>query len=207
RSRQRVSVRKRGRRTIRRRFEAAAIWLLDVGSGAQRRLTPWRNGLEHFASSFSPDGTTLLATRHDNRRTDEAEPIALDLASGRSTRLLVDGGFPVYSPDGAAIALVREGPDGATDLYVLDTSGLRRLTRSPGKLELFASWDPSGQRLAYVRFSGGNSEAASFGIGDALMQINADGSCPTKTLSEPGVGFYVPAWQPGPGREAGRIAC
>lgn len=207
RSVQRVSVTERGRRTIRRRFEAAAIWLLDLSSGTRHRLTPWRNGLEHFASSFSPDGTTLLATRHDDRRTDEAEPVALRLDNGASTRLLVDGGFPVYSPDGSAIALVREGPDEATDLYVLDAGGLRRLTRSPGRLELFPSWDPSGQRLAYVRFSGGNSEAASFGIGDALMQVNADGTCPTKTLSAPGTGFYVPAWQPGPGREAGRIDC
>jgi Tol biopolymer transport system component len=207
RSVQRVSATKRGRKTIRRRFEAAAIWLFDLASGAQRRITPWRNGLEHFASSFSPDGTTLLATRQDDRRTDEAEPVALGLDNGTSARLLVDGGFPVYSPDGSAIAVVREGPDDATDLYVLDAGGLRRLTRSPGKLELFPSWDPSGQRLAYVRFSGGNSETASFGIGDALMQINADGSCQMKTLSEPGAGFYVPAWQSGLGREAGRIDC
>lgn len=195
-------------RERRRRFEAAAIWMLDLASGAQRRLTPWRNGLEYLASSFSLDGSTLLATRSDNRRTDTPEPVALRLDSGAATRLLVDGLFPVYSPDGSKIALFREvGED--IDLYVLDVASgsLLRLTRTPRNVELFASWDPSGERLAFMRFSSGSSEPASLGIGDSLMQINADGTCPTKTLSAPRTGFYVPAWQPGPGREAGRIEC
>jgi hypothetical protein len=39
------------------------------------------------------------------------------------------------------------------------------------------------------------------------MQINADGTCPTKLLSSPRAKFFAPAWQPGSGREAGRIAC
>lgn len=197
-----------GGRERRRRFEAAAIWTMDLVTGAQRRITPWRSGLEYFASSFSPDGTTLLATRSDDRRADTLEPVAIRLDSGGVTRLLVDGLFPVYSPDGSRIAVFREvGED--IDLYVLDVAGgsVQRLTRTPGSVELFASWDPSGERLAFMRFSSADTELASLGIGDSLMQINADGSCPTKTLSAPRTGFYVPAWQPGPGREAGRIAC
>ena len=39
------------------------------------------------------------------------------------------------------------------------------------------------------------------------MEINADGSCPTRILSVPGVAFLSPAWQPGPGREADPISC
>lgn len=197
-------------RERRRRFEAAAIWTLDLLTGAQRRLTPWRNGLEHFASSFSPDGSTLLATRTDDRRTDTPEPVALRLDSGVATRLLVDGLFPVYSPDGSRIAVFREEQEGRdSDLFVLDVGSgkLSRLTRTPERIELFASWDPSGERLAFVRFAGGSSEGASLGIGDSVMQINADGTCPTRILSAPRTGFYVPAWQPGPGRGAGRIAC
>jgi Tol biopolymer transport system component len=195
-------------KTKRRRYESATVWVVDLETGAQRRLTPWRNGLEYIASSFSPDGSTLLTTRQDDRRTDTPEPIALRLDGGGSTRLLVDGLFPVYSPDGSEIALFREQAEDS-DLFVLDvaTGALRRLTRTPGTIELFASWDPSGERLAFVRFSAANSEAASIGFGDSIVQINADGTCPTKTLSAPRTAFYVPAWQPGPGREAGRIAC
>lgn len=192
----------------RRRFESAAIWTVDLLTGAQRRLTPWRDGLEHIASSFSPDGSTLLATRADERRTGTPEPVALRLDGGPTTRLLIDGLFPVYSPDGTEVALFRErGED--SDLFVLDLAGgaLRRLTRTPRNLELFASWDPSGERLAFIRFSSANTEAADAGFGDSIVQVNADGTCPTKTLSAPRAAFYVPAWQPGPGRSPGRIAC
>jgi Tol biopolymer transport system component len=190
-------------------FQGAAIWILDLATGTARQLTPWRYGLEYFSSSFSPDGSTLLATRLDDRRADEFEPVALSVATGGATRLFADGLSPVYSPDGSRVVVVRETAGEDTDLYTVgaDGTGVRRLTRTPDRDEFFASWDPSGERLAYMRFSGGNSEAASEGIGDALLQVNADGTCQTKLLSARGVGFYVPAWQPGPGREAGRIEC
>jgi hypothetical protein len=45
------------------------------------------------------------------------------------------------------------------------------------------------------------------GLGDAVMEINADGSCATKVLFAPKNAFLSPVWQPGPGREAGPIAC
>lgn len=193
----------------RRGFEGAAIWTLDLTNGASRQLTPWRNGLEYFASSFALDGSTLLATRQDDRRSDDPEPVVVNVATGAARRLMVEGSFPVYSPDGLRIALTRESTAEDTDLYISDADGSdpRRLTRTADRAELFPSWDPSGERLAYMRFAAGSSEAASLGFGAALMQINADGSCPTKLLSAPRTGFYVPAWQPGPGREAGRIEC
>lgn len=190
-------------------FEGAAIWILDLATGTARQLTPWRYGLEYLSSSFSPDGATLLATRLDDRRTDEFEPVAVSVSTGGATRLFADGLFPVYSPDGSRVVVVRETVGEDTDLYIVgaDGRGVRRLTRTPDRDEFFASWDPSGERLAYIRFSAGDSEAASEGIGDALLQINADGTCQTKLLSARGVGFSVPAWQPGPGREAGPINC
>ncbi len=189
-------------------FQGAAISILDLTTGAVRQLTPWRYGLEYLSSSFSPDGSTLLATRLDSRRTDEFEPVALRLDGSAPVRLLKDGASPVFSPDGSRVAVIRERGEDA-DLYVIDlgSSSVQRLTSTPGRSEFFPNWDPSGERIAYMRFSAGDSEAASEGIGDALMQVNANGTCPTKVLSAPGAGFYVPAWQPGPGREAGLIAC
>jgi len=50
-------------------------------------------------------------------------------------------------------------------------------------------------------------EARFLFAGDSIMEINADGSCRTKVLSVPKVTLFGATWQPGPGREAGPIAC
>lgn len=196
-------------------FSGSSIWVIDVLTGTQRQLTPWREELRYSASSFSPDGSTLLATYEDPLFLAEPQPVALALDGSGQRRIFNDGAEPVYSPDGSRIAFVRRierfgdeaGED--IDLFVVnaDGSGIRRLTRTPDRTELYPSWDPSGERLAYIRFSAANIEAAAFGAGDALMQINADGTCVTKAFSSPRAAVYTPAWQPGPGREAGRIAC
>jgi Tol biopolymer transport system component len=196
-------------------FAGSSIWTVDLAGGRQRQLTPWREGLHYVASSFSPDGSTLLATFHDRLLTHESQPVALQVDSGARRPIFDDGFHPVYSPDGSRIALVRrveeygEDREEDTELFVLDAdgTGLRRLTRTPGRYELYPSWDPSGERLAYIRFSAAETEAAAFGFGNALMQVNADGSCPTRLASAPRTAFYAPAWQPGAGREAGRIEC
>ena len=64
----------------------------------------------------------------------------------------------VYSPDGSRIAFVRLHPrrlhskggsevgvETTTDLFTMrsDGSQVRRLTRSPGGIEIWPSWDPS----------------------------------------------------------------
>ncbi len=184
---------------------AATIWTIDLNTWEQRQLTPWRRGLVYAASSFSPDGTTLLATRVDNHRSGVAEPVALHLGTGGVTRLLADGLQPVYSPDGSKIALFRKvGRREVNDLFVLDAvrGTLRRLTRTSPGYELFASWDPSGERIAFARFRGRHFEWA-----NSIVEINADGTCETEILSSRRTIFYGPAWQPGPGREAGPISC
>lgn len=199
-------------------FHGASIWIVNLLTGAQRQLTPWRDELRYVASSFSPDGSTLLATHEDRRLLREPEPVALKLDGSGSRRLLEDGSSPVYSPDGSQVALVRrtvtfgETLVDSNDLYVVDAdgSGVRRLTSTPGSFEFAPSWDPSGERLAYVRFSAaGLLGGERPGTGSGVMQINADGTCPTRAFSGPGAAFYWSAvtWQLGPGREAGRIEC
>ena len=180
-------------------------WTFDLASGEQRQLTPSRRGLDYVPSSFSPDGSTLLATRFDSHRTGHGEPVALHLDTGRITRFLGGGFKPVYSPDGSEIALFRKvGRRRTSDLFVLDVASgnLRRLTRTPHKDERSASWDPSGERIAFVRFRYANFEWA-----NSIAQINADGTCDTEVISHKRTWFYGPAWQPGPGRAAGPIDC
>lgn len=195
-------------------FEGSAIWTVDLLTGARRQLTPLRNELEWAAYSFSPDGTTLLATV-DSPLTLEPQPVALALDGSLLRRLADDGESPVYSPDGSKIALLRRSDDFGggevedLDLYVLNANGtgMRRLSRTPGLPELFPSWDPSGERLAYVRLPRKRGDEAAFGYRSTLMQINADGSCATKVRSSQLTFYFAPAWQPGPGRGAGRIEC
>ena len=211
----------RGGKQRRREFESSSVWTVDLATGRRRQLTRWRNGLDQIASSFSPDGLTLYLTRIDDHRSDEPEVVALRLDGSGSDLLVDQGSFPVVSPDGSRITFMRQFErtighrggsrqiDTTTDLYVVnsDGSGLRRLTFTPAREELFASWDPSGERIAFLQLHRGNSELVSVGFGDSIMQINADGTCASKVLSVPHAALYGPAWQPGPGREAGRITC
>jgi Tol biopolymer transport system component len=204
----------RGKATV---FRSVSIWLLDIDSGTVSQLTPWRNGLFAFPSSFSPDRSTLAITRERRHRTSA---VAVRLDGSGETVLARNARDPVYSPDGTRVALVTLGKrrtigsKGETLTYsptelavaAADGSGLTKLTQTPN-LELLPSWDPSGRRLAYILLSPVLGEATALGIGDSIMEINADGSCRTKVLSVPNASLYGAAWQPGPGREAGPIAC
>jgi Tol biopolymer transport system component len=201
-------------------FESASVWIVDLESGARRQLTRWRNHLWQYPASFSPDGSTLLLDRVDYRRSVEDEIVALRF-DGRTSGLLVgEGEEPLYSPDGRKIVFVdwRERRVWSSkrrrwvfrptsDLSVVDADGThrRRLTRtSPGRIEMLGSWDPSSQRIAYIQFRGFPFRRGSTG---AVMEVNADGSCPHEIFSVAGVDYFSPVWQPRPGREAGRIHC
>jgi Tol biopolymer transport system component len=209
----------RGQVTV---FQGVSTWLVDLDSGTVRRVTPWKNGLEEYPSSFSPDGSTLLLTRNVGLRAARTTHRVLAMRlDGGGTRVIARGaGGAVYSPDGTRLALITIGKaktvkthSGSatftpTELAVAnaDGSGLRELTHTKG-FELEPSWDPSGQRIAYTQLPSAISEAAFLGFGDSIMEINADGSCRTKVLSGPRTIFFGATWQPGPGREAGPLAC
>lgn len=198
-------------------FQSTSIWLLDIGRGTISQLTPWRNEVFAFPSSFSPDGSTLAISRQSHKR---SAAIAIRLDGSGEALLARNASDPVYSPDGTRLALTTVGTRmrierkgealtyAPTELAIAsaDGSGLTRLTRTRN-LELSPSWDPSGQRIAYTLLTVALGEANFLGAGDSIMQINADGSCRTKVLSMPKVTLFGATWQPGPGREAGPISC
>ena len=212
------------RENFRLSYQSKSTWMVDLAGGAPRRLTPWRDGLAHVPSSFSPDGAYLALTRWVGERRPEA--LALGLAGQGSVLLQRNGAGPAYSPDGTRIAFLR-GPtrtvrrkqgDGTgstttatlTDLFVktLADGSVRRLTDTPATVEFEPSWDPSGTRFAYLAQSDVFGEAGFFGFGNALMTVNADGTCPAKVLSAPNWAIYSAAWQPGAvGEVPGPAAC
>ncbi len=127
---------------------------------------------------------------------------------------------PVYSHDGTELALLRGRPRTVTtghgtttatltDLFVMhaDGSDQRRLTHTPKQIELAPSWDPSGGRLVYTRFGNPFTEAGFFGFGDAVIEVNSDGSCPTKILQTRQVSYFGASWRPGPGRATEPLVC
>ena len=214
---QRTRPGSRGRRVV--TYASTSVWRLDLDDGQQQRLTPWRDGLHFFAYSFSPDGSALALTRIDEKLGEAYDAVLLWLATGNVELLMGEAQEPMFSPDGSALVLVRESFRGVlfgsgrefeatSDLYLLDREhlSLRRLTRTPGEYESAPSWDPSGSRLAYVE-TPNESPLSIFGFGKAVKGINSDGSCRHELAVYPRLAFYGVAWQPGPGREAGPIAC
>jgi len=189
-------------------YRSWSVWLADTAGGGSARLTPWRNGLLMTPSSFSPDGTTLAVSRQKSERA-EAEVIAMQLDGSGSAVIARHASSGVYSPDGTRLAFLQvDRKGGDSDLFTIGAGGSdrRRLTRTPKGLEVWPSWDPSGRRLVVTRVSG-EGEAGFLGFGDAVVEMNADGSCPKTILRDRKVAFYGATWQPGPGREAGPIAC
>lgn len=203
-----------------REYFSTTTWIVDLDSGRSKKLTPWRNGFRVEATSFSPDGRTLLA---DREKGEGAEVVALDVATGGTSLVAREARDAAYSPDGSHIALVSDrdgvsldgadGPITLGELYVVAADGSRwqRLTHNSTREEEAPSWDPSGQRLAYAQSTGPGT--IGFGFTNIVMQVNADGSCPTLLVGVPrperrsDSAFYAPTWRPGPGREAGPIVC
>lgn len=206
-----------------RAYQSTTTWIVDLASGESRQLTPWKNYEFADPSSFSPDGNVLAL---DRSRGAGPEAVAYRLDTGRIRVIRRGAENPSFSPDGKQIALVDyrdrivvgEGEDRVSvgELYVVraDGSQPRRLTRSREWQESDPSWDPAGNRLAFIR------SGARFAIGltNVVMQVNADGTCPRRVVGQRrkedpsglrlvGPGLYAPTWQPGPGREAGPISC
>jgi Tol biopolymer transport system component len=189
-----------------------SIWLLNVMSGSVRRARQLQTEFE--PSSFSPDGSKLAGTIFGGA----GSAVALDLRTGHVSLLAREASEPVYSPDGSEVAFIRWknwrviGDDGSPPIDELRVTRIGAFPRSrlllrSHKLLAWPSWDPSGQRLAFTRTRVVENGYTNPKKGDALMAINADGTCLQKVYTDRETTLYGAAWQPGPGREAGPISC
>lgn len=194
-----------------------SVWLLNVLTGLVRRATPWRLQTTVFEpSSFSPDGSKLAGTTSPGAGFGDA--VAVDLRTGHVSLLAREASDPVYSPDGSEVAFIRWknwrliGDDGSPPIDELRVTRVGTFPRSRlllrrHKLLVWPSWDPSGRRLAFTRTRVVENGYDTPMKGDALMAINADGTCLKRVYTDRETTLYGATWQPGPGREAGPISC
>jgi Tol biopolymer transport system component len=113
--------------------------------------------------------------------------------------------WPSWSPDGSKIVFsgsadepsLRTCEPGAdfrcpTDIYVIDADGtdLTRLTDDPAP-EYQPTWSPSGDRIAFVRSSGGTA-----GEAPLIFTMAVDGSDIRKVSSGEGGSDSSPSWSP-----------
>ncbi|KRE88501.1 peptidase S9 [Frateuria sp. Soil773] len=96
-----------------------AIMALDLDSGAKREVAPqWDRSAGSL--SVSADGKTLYATADDQGQ----HPLfAIDVASGKATKLVGDGTVGAYALAGKRLLLARDDLKRPADLYVADANG------------------------------------------------------------------------------------
>jgi Tol biopolymer transport system component len=128
------------------------IWLHDVATGADRRLTSGPGG--DYQPEWSPDGRSLVFF---SARAGNIDVWSATVRDGRLVRLTDDPAMdtnPFYSPDGRSIAFMSDRL-GRTEVWVMnaDGSGQRRVG-STGAGGHFIRWTRDGRGVVYRAESG-----------------------------------------------------
>jgi hypothetical protein len=203
------------------------FWALPPNGSKPRRLGGWALGPKHdylaYPSSVAPNGE-LVATMlgRTGFSVGMVDPRSGSVRQITEPTISSEGVLePAISADGEEIVYklddIKRGPHGepeslrATELMVVPAAGgePKRLVRVPGGAR-WPSWDPSGSRVAFTTLNAAGVRDWDNGAqrGNALMEINADGSCPTEIYSLGKAGVVQGAgWQPGAGRGADPISC
>ena len=196
---------------------ATALWSIPTDGLSPSPLGPFRQGRIVSPDAVLPDGSVLAqVTEGAKGRVVTLDPRggSVHTIAGEGRRLTAD---PALSPDGSQIAYMHqvwrrsgrgEGRIVASDLMVVPASGgaPRRVARIKGGAR-WPAWDPSGSRLSYTTLDGGGIQPGEPNLGNALIEVNVDGTCPTRILREKETVIYGASWQPGEGRGAGPISC
>jgi TolB protein len=125
----------------------SAIYILNLRTGAQRRLTSFGR---NCSGSWSPDGRQLALSFG----TEQSSDIYVVSLKGKHMNRLTDSKSintkPAWSPDGKQIAYLSASPagaeDSATGVFVIDAAGANK-QRVSDMVAFSASWSPDGKRI------------------------------------------------------------
>jgi hypothetical protein len=200
------------------------FWALPTDGRKPRRLSSrpvvGKNAALLFPSSIASDGrvaATALERHGFGVAVIDPHGGPIHLVVPKTTQ--EEGSLePAISPDGAQIVYKvdrqKEVRDRrilvGTELMIVPSAGgkPRRIAWVKGGAE-FPTWDPSSSRIAFTTLNAeGAEDAPTASDGNALMEVNPDGTCLTKVLSIGKKGAVEgAAWQPGADRGAGPISC
>jgi Tol biopolymer transport system component len=180
----------------------AGSWIDSImPDGTDRRTVfPIDAGFRYSRISFSPDGSKIAFD-------DLPNGLVVAGADGSGPSRLSDGvndSWPSWSPDGSKIVFssTRHDPSMArctpgwpndfrcaTDIYVMDADGSNvvRVTDDPAP-EFMPVWSPDGDRIAFVRTTGGTAPR--------IFTMRPDGSDVRQISSGDGGSDYWPSWSP-----------
>jgi Tol biopolymer transport system component len=195
-----------------------ALWAIPTDGTKAHPLEAFQRKREIVPGSYAADGT-LVADLFDK---DGIRIVTIGPGGGPVHTLVAKASGidePVFSPDGTQIAYLQdkfrydkkreERRILSSALMVVSSAGgaPRKVIDVAGGA-IGPAWDPSGSRLSYVELD----EGEPFGplrprAGNALMEVNADGTCPTQVYASRHGTIQGASWQPGEGRGAGPIAC
>jgi len=160
------------------RQPVSAIYMLDVRSGQQRRVTELG---QHCSAAWSPDGTRLALSFGTERKSD----IYVASLDGKHTRRLTDSStiniHPVWSPNGKTLAYVaasapgEESPDAGVWMIDADGTNKKQVTNI---MISEVSWAPDGKNLLlqsasgfYVVGAGGVNPVKISGVAERPMDV------------------------------------
>ena len=126
------------------------IYVLDVATGQQRRLT-YVEGAEHDLE-WSPGGDSIVFARS----TSVTDMHLIDPANGQEIPLTDTADIyefnPSWAPDGSRIAFTRQESNGNSDIWTMGADGtdLQQITPTDNNIDWYPVWSPDGTLIAFT---------------------------------------------------------
>jgi dipeptidyl aminopeptidase/acylaminoacyl peptidase len=182
------------------RLQYPHLWVVDVATGRQRRLTSGDRYIWNVR--WSPDSRLIAFIVSPTGKPDDSneQDIGIVPAEGGPVRTLgVIGGAFAWSPDGKSIALAtghdRDVYVGKTDLWRVPVAGgaPRNLTAGFDEDAQMPAWNPSGDTLYFHADRGVSTTLASVAARDTVVTLGVDraGTASTPAIAANGRAAWV----------------